>query len=275
MKLFICQYCGGERKNIKSLNSHQAFCKSNPDRSTHDHSESGKKGAIKSKITNAAKKNENHNSYLETAALCKQCGTILEFNKKSNSFCSRSCGATYNNSRKDYSTFRSGPKPKPKEEKIKVRKKHIQEYECVQCKTLFESNTKRKYCCKSCQYAALSVIAKNNPLMGGNKNTRAYGWYESVFAGRVWLESSWEYEIAKNLDSNQIKWIRPKYLSYDDKKYFPDFYLVDYNVFLDPKNPYLQMVDKDKIEKVEIQNSVRVLVLSKSQLTWDIINTLI
>jgi hypothetical protein len=58
----------------------------------------------------------------------------------------------------------------------------------------------------------------------------------------ILLDSSWEYELAKRLDSINIKWDRPKPLKWKDEEgfihnYFPDFYLLDYNLYLDPKNP--------------------------------------
>lgn len=69
---------------------------------------------------------------------------------------------------------------------------------------------------------------------------------------------------------DNITWIRPKYLKYgENKKYYADFYLVDYNVYLDPKNSFLIIKDADKIAQVQKENNVRVLILTKLQLTWD------
>lgn len=61
------------------------------------------------------------------------------------------------------------------------------------------------------------------------------------------LDSSYERIVAKILDDNDIKWIRPKsidWYSKDGKKhhYFPDFYLIDYDLYLDPKNDYCFIV---------------------------------
>lgn len=69
----------------------------------------------------------------------------------------------------------------------------------------------------------------------------------------IWLDSSWEYELAKRLDELEIKWERPDPLVWIDKKgdrhnYFPDFYLFDYDLFLDPKNPAAYENQKEKIE---------------------------
>ena len=68
----------------------------------------------------------------------------------------------------------------------------------------------------------------------------------------ILLDSSWELELAKRLDEQNIAWIRPNPLSWIDEtgithNYFPDFYLPDYNIFLDPKNPQALKVQKKKI----------------------------
>lgn len=94
------------------------------------------------------------------------------------------------------------------------------------------------------------------------------------------FESSWEYEVAVNLDTNNIKWSRPSPLLYRDssnqqRRYYPDFYLPEYNIYLDPKNDYVKKLDEDKIKRVQLQNSVKVILLGKSQLTWDSIKDLI
>jgi len=79
---------------------------------------------------------------------------------------------------------------------------------------------------------------------------------------------------------NDIVWIRPKPLIYLDKntqmrRYYPDFYLPAYDVYLDPKNNYVQKRDEDKIKRVQEQNNVKVFVLNKQQLAWKIIETII
>lgn len=73
----------------------------------------------------------------------------------------------------------------------------------------------------------------------------------------VTLDSSWELLLAKKLDEMNINWIRPQPIKWVDKdnkirNYFPDFYLPDYNLYLDPKNPFAYKVQKDKIEILQI-----------------------
>lgn len=69
------------------------------------------------------------------------------------------------------------------------------------------------------------------------------------------LDSSYERNLAKLLDNNNINWIRPeplKWYSNDGSvhHYFPDFYLTEYKIYLDPKNEYCFNVQKDKIEYI-------------------------
>lgn len=102
------------------------------------------------------------------------------------------------------------------------------------------------------------------------------------------LGSSYELAVVKSLDENNIKWDTCKRFSYIDplgnkRTYTPDIYLVDYNVYLDPKNdflinninPKLGFFDKEKIKLVEDQCKIRVLILNKNQLCWDSIKLLL
>ena len=68
----------------------------------------------------------------------------------------------------------------------------------------------------------------------------------------ILLDSTWELELAKRLDNLNIKWIRPKPIKWVDSEniihnYFADFYLEDYDLYLDPKNPHAINVQKDKL----------------------------
>ena len=97
------------------------------------------------------------------------------------------------------------------------------------------------------------------------------------------LDSTYEVEVAKSLDANNVKWTRCKRMPYviDGKLHYytPDFYLPDYNLYLDPKNdflinninPKLGYADSYKIEQVMLQNNIRIIILNKEQLSWDYI----
>lgn len=123
--------------------------------------------------------------------------------------------------------------------------------------------------------AHLSVMARKNGF-GGTTQSR---WIE--YNG-IKLGSSYEVKVAIDLDAHRVKWEKPRKFDYIDPKgksrtYTPDFYLPDFDVYLDPKNdflinnpnPSLGFCDVDKIKLVEEQNKIRVLILSKSHLNWE------
>ena len=73
-----------------------------------------------------------------------------------------------------------------------------------------------------------------------------------VYSG-VLLDSSWELALAIRLDDLNISWTRPDPVEYIDdegltRNYFPDFYLPDYDLYLDPKNKYAYETQKKKID---------------------------
>jgi len=72
------------------------------------------------------------------------------------------------------------------------------------------------------------------------------------------LDSSWEEALAKRLDELNINWERPSAIPWIDKNgvkrhYFPDFYLLDYDLYLDPKNPVAYKVQIEKINCLKKQ----------------------
>jgi hypothetical protein len=96
------------------------------------------------------------------------------------------------------------------------------------------------------------------------------------FGKEVVLQSSYELKCSEILDEMKIKWIRPSYLKYDDtRKYFPDFYLLDYDIYLDPKNSYLAQMDQDKIDKVIKTNNVKVYILTEENINREYLNMLV
>lgn len=75
----------------------------------------------------------------------------------------------------------------------------------------------------------------------------------------ILLDSSWELELAKRLDYLKIKWVRPDPIHWIDNEgiahnYFPDFYLEDYDLFIDPKNPQAIKVQQKKLDILLKQN---------------------
>ena len=95
------------------------------------------------------------------------------------------------------------------------------------------------------------------------------------FGIEVTLQSTYELECSKVLNELSINWIRPRALMYDDRRYFADFYLPDFDIWLDPKNDYKIIQDKEKIEKVIEQNNIILLVLTKNMINKEYISSIV
>jgi hypothetical protein len=170
-------------------------------------------------------------------SLCLNCCV----NETKSKFCSSSCSAKYNNrlrvrSKETNQKISYSLKGRPNISNPKGNQKLCRIAWCQICNSLIK-NKRTKTCSEDCTSKLQSLKAKER-LRKGRWNTNAQ-WYESPYAGRVFLESSWEVIVALELDKNNIKWIRPKFINYTlnntRKSYYPDFYLIDYDVYLDPK----------------------------------------
>lgn len=121
-----------------------------------------------------------------------------------------------------------------------------------------------------------------------NHSENHFGSHKSYLYNGVKFISSYEVDVAKSLDENNLKWVKPNRLPYFDLNgnkhhYTADFYLPEYDVYLDPKNDYLinhinrtmGYSDIEKINWVMEQNGVRIFVLNKDTLEWPKIKQLI
>lgn len=95
------------------------------------------------------------------------------------------------------------------------------------------------------------------------------------FGNRTVLQSTYELRCSEILNELKIKWLRPKSLVYNGKKYFADFYLPDFGIYLDPKNSYKAVQDAEKIACVCEQNNVKVYVLTEHMLTTEYIKNIV
>lgn len=207
---------------------------------------------------------------------CLQCNK-LTFSK----FCDSSCSATYNNTLRGPKTLDSKiktsqtvsggicklhwptcrkcnlqfPSRYPKTiycsntcstKIITIREKHpkftkVYTGYCIQCNSAFLHKSKRTTCSDECW------------LLQRTRNNRSNLHYvQDSYGNDVCLGSSWELKVSKYLNSKNIIWIRPAYIAYimDNKqrKYFPDFYLPEYNIYLDPKNDLRIREDQPKLD---------------------------
>ena len=204
-------------------------------------------------------------------------------------FCSKSCANSRVqtkelNLKRSLKAKENGTKPSNCEERSQEAKKRYESNPsyCVICgKKLSYSKRNRKTCSSECysEYNRQKALSRG---FGGfamrNKGLTYKG---------VKLDSTYELKVAKSLTASKVNWSRgPRFqYIYQDRvhHYTPDFYLPDYNIYLDPKNdflinninPNLGYSDEYKIELVMKQNNIKVLILNKDQLQWKTIKDLI
>lgn len=123
----------------------------------------------------------------------------------------------------------------------------------------------------------MSKLAKERNFGGVRKSKKI------LYNGKL-LGSTYELAVVESLDKHNIKWDICGQFEYIDpngksRRYTPDIYLIDYDIYLDPKNdflinnnnPVLGYKDVDKIKLVEEQNGIKIIILNKDELTWEVI----
>jgi hypothetical protein len=215
--------------------------------------------ARQASVDKAAKLRE---TYYENPNKCAECSSSLDFYKRSYRFCSKSCAASFNNRHKE-------PPSEQTKQKIglsnKGKKKPGQRTErqsycelvMLKCKVCEKDFYRRGYtsqltCSKTCRTKA--SIGMRTYQNGSRKPVWFFNPYEDK---EVLLESSWEIAVAEALISANIPWTRPEPLPWKDSMgvshlYFPDFYIPEDDVYLDPKNPYCMSRDKEKIAVISM-----------------------
>jgi len=282
-----CKYCLVTFKNLngKQFSNHVRWCNKNPD-SEHNN-------PVKCDYCDFTTVKSSIKLHLETCALnpsnikkCLECGKIVTV--RTSKFCNHSCSAKYSNTRRLHT---GGPskgfkfplksikclncnkivimrsnitKTKGKYCSICYRNPQINtifiEVSCFICKTNFirlKSN-KTKTCSDECFHKLLSINSTANPNCGGETNYRKFK-YENIT-----MDSSWEVEIAKYLDSKNIIWKRTKKIMFwwidssnKKRRYYPDFYIEKYNCYLDTKNKWLMEQDDYKLKAVVKENNIK------------------
>lgn len=192
---------------------------------------------------------------------CLFCGKEIETttHKKHKKCCNKLCATKYSQS------FVSNERRKEGRRKYLLshppKGKTIYNLICAVCKNVFQNKQKHiKTCSDICYKKLISKLSRENPNCGGETNYKKYKYKN------IWMDSSWELNLAKWLDENNIKWERNRkhvfwWTDENNKKrrYYPDFFLLDYNVYLDTKNPYLMECDKNKINNVLKENNIKLL----------------
>lgn len=205
---------------------------------------------------------EECKKYSLNPRFCNCCNSEIDFFRRGNKCCSASCSTTLANiaagPHTEETKTKISNKLKSKPSKLKGlpgnNKKYccVFFYKCTQCEDIIlarRTKPGRKTCSKECQVHAST--GHRTYINGKRKNI----YYQTISGETVLLESSWELEIAQFLDENKFQWIRPKYIKWIDstgkqRNYYPDFYLPEYDLYLDPKNPYAMKQDTEKMSTI-------------------------
>jgi hypothetical protein len=213
---------------------------------------------------------EKVKKYNKTPNYCIFCKKELNYEQRRNKYCSSSCSAKATNPLKkgqkrifseqalrNIRESRNKRLGKCEGEKKKWIPKHtnILFINCNICNKLFctKKNGPRKTCSHDCRFIA------NFKYGGGlSGKVKCIRYYNRWMKKEIILQSGWELEIAKLLDDKNIVWERPHYIRWKDSKekehlYYPDFYLNDYNIYLDPKNPWCMKLHEEKMNYVSKQ----------------------
>lgn len=149
---------------------------------------------------------------------------------------------------------------------------------CVICgKTT--NTTHRKTCSMSCYSELCKINSQSNINCGGQKHTHRTT-ITNIDGESFVAESSFEVRLSNILNELQIKWVRPSCFWYSDKngkrrRYYPDFYLPDHDLYLDPKNSHLIKTDIDKIHRTSMENNIKIVILGEKFITRDTIVMLV
>ena len=149
----------------------------------------------------------------------------------------------------------------------RVLEPRIFNFTCVVCNKPFYRSSKKiiynpiKTCSEQCYLKLLSKNSRENPNCGGELGYKHYKY------NGVTMDSTWEVNLAKWMDDEKIKWDRSRHRHMfwwtdDDgnkRRYYPDFYLPEYNVYLDPKNKYKMENDRIKMGRVIKENRITLL----------------
>lgn len=86
-------------------------------------------------------------------------------------------------------------------------------------------------------------------------------WF-SIFNGErvIKVQGVWEKAVAEKLNELKIKWDRKSITFCQFRRYTPDFYLPDYNVYLEVKG-WMRENDKYKMWKVLQENKIEILLI--------------
>lgn len=253
MKIYTCQFCNKTFENGKSIGGHIIRCKYNPEAAK-----------IFKRIAEKLKGRKKPSKLNERILSCEKCSNEYKVKCTDYAFeigkykkhCSRKCS----NSRtwSDEDKFKKSTSAK-ESEKVKsankilrnhnIKPKHVDK--CLSCgKDIFRVGRKiRKYHNECWKKISGGMKAGSSTI------------YSCEYKGYK-LDSGLEKIFAILLDKCNIKWVKNKsigfsYIGYDNKKrkYYPDFYLAEYDLWVETKGKIYALRDKNfELKSKSIKN---------------------
>lgn len=233
MSLFICQFCGSERKNANAKSNHEIYCKENPNRKIP-------KGSPGKRSKNLEEVNTLENcSY--------GCGQLAKYrNKSGNLMCNTSASECpkikKKNSEKNKLAYLSGKrldqkthyKNLPKETKKRMAwatglSKETDKRVAKFAKTLSD-NMKGKPGRPHNEKTKERLSKKRIEFL--EHNSKHCNWF---VVGGVKVQGTLEKSFAEFLLRNSIDFKRVRIKFQNHRIYTPDFYLPAYDVFIETK----------------------------------------
>lgn len=170
--------------------------------------------------------------YQQNPTKCKCCNNPLDYEKRKNSFCSSSCAATYNNSKRA---------PRNEASKVKTSdslkkffqinpKENVQTFckvtFCCVCGNVIKYSNSRKTCSSQCYSTHLSKLAANRLSDRSFRQQHQYGRQNISY-----LESS----FITWLDNHNVYYLHePAFKNWElNKTYFPDFYFPKFKLIIE------------------------------------------
>lgn len=201
--------------------------------------------------------------YVTKPNVCKYCNSSLPFKQQKNKFCNSSCSAKYNNKQRDYLLIKTGP---PKGTKPKNYTPYTKIKKCIICQKYH--NKQGATCSSICLSSHISNSVRGKT--GGNRDLNKPG--IDCNGKHFYYDSQWEVTLGESLTQHNIYWERPnRFILSNGRSYTPDFYLPDYDVYIDPKakRPNYYRNSILKIEMFELEYNKKCIVISnKLFLNW-------
>jgi len=203
--------------------------------------------------------------YLYRMEKCKKCGNNFQPQKGLKNYCSLSCRSSRtftNETKKKKSIANKNQIPWNKGKIIGTQKEHVSK--CLRCeKPIFHKTSRNRKYHKECWL-----------LSSGGYREGATIKHKGEYNG-VKMDSGSEKEFAMLCDSKNIKWkkntsISFKYIGVDGKqhRYYPDFYLKDFNRWVEIKGKLYASKDENLQRKLDSVKDI-ILIYSKEIKKFD------